>query len=463
MTGVQTCALPIFFRIEVHLINNGFNENKIIPLEYPVNNSSKIYANANQSFILLNINGIIQWMDTTKIWSNTNICLNAYTECRDAYVETRVLANNLNMFYTTSNSLVAYLSDLNGNALINKIIIFNINGKSYTKITDNKGKVSLNINLNPGSYRTLISFNGDDVFHESSKVVYVKVNKIVPKLILSQSGSYYKAKTLTVKVINSHTNKAMGNVMLSVKFNDKKVSLRTNSNGIATYNVPYAPGTYSVTVTTVSTNTLSAHSAKLNVKINKVTKVDISLTKLTTTYDSGKYFQIKVTKDSKPMIGVKLKIKVYTDNKYKTISLTTNNAGIAKYHCSKLSIGTHKVIIESGEPTQYLQADSKTSTIKINKAPTIVNAKDIIHKYKANKYFTANIKNKVTGKTITGIKVFLKVFTGKNYKTYTLTTNDKGTIYLNTKILSVGTHKVIISSANNKYTISCTRNIKIIK
>ena len=34
-----------------------------------------------------------------------------------------------------------------------------------------------------------------------------------------------------------------------------------------------------------------------------------------------------------------------------------------------------------------------------------------------NKYFTANIKNKVTGKTITGIKVFLKVFTGKNYKT----------------------------------------------
>ena len=98
------------FRIEVHLINNGFNENKIIPLEYPVNNSSKIYANANQSFILLNINGIIQWMDTTKIWSNTNICLNAYTECRDAYVETRVLANNLNMFYTTSNSLVAYLS-----------------------------------------------------------------------------------------------------------------------------------------------------------------------------------------------------------------------------------------------------------------------------------------------------------------------------------------------------------------
>ena len=163
------------------------------------------------------------------------------------------------------------------------------------------------------------------------------------------------------------------------------------------------------------------------------------------------------------MIGVKLKIKVYTDNKYKTIPLTTNNAGIAKYHCSKLSIGTHKVIIESGEPTQYLQANSKTSTIKINKAPTIVNAKDIVHKYKVNKYFTANIKNKATGKIITRIKVSLKVFTGKNYKTYTLTTNDKGTIYLNTKILSVGTHKVIMSSANNKYTISCTRNIKIIK
>ena len=451
------------FRIEVYLKNNGFNETDILPIEFPIGIYNRSSASVNQSFIWGNLNGTIGWHDFIKISNGTNICLNAYTECRDAYVETRVIANNLNMFYTTSNSLVAYLSDLNGNALINKIITFNINGKSYTKITDNKGKVSLNINLNPGSYRTLISFNGDDVFHESSKVVYVKVNKIVPKLILSQSGSYYKAKTLTVKVINSHTNKAMCNVMLSVKFNDKKVSLRTNSNGIATYNVPYAPGTYSVTVTTVSTNTLSTHSAKLNVKINKANNVDISPTKLTTTYDSGKYFQIKVTKDSKPMIGVKLKIKVYTDNKYKTISLTTNNAGIAKYHCSKLSIGIHKVIIESGEPTQYLQADSKTSTIKINKAPTIVNAKNIVHKYKANKYFTANIKNKATGKIITGIKVSLKVYTGKNYKTYTLTTNDKGTIYLNTKILSVGTHKVIISSANNKYTISCTKSIKIIK
>ncbi|WP_305557852.1 hypothetical protein [Methanobrevibacter sp. V74] len=72
--------------------------------------------------------------------------------------------------------------------------------------------------------------------------------------------------------------------------------------------------------------------------------------------------------------------------------------------------------MESGEPTQYLKADSKISTIEINKASTTVNAKDIVYKYKVNKYFTVNIKNKATGKIITGIKVSLKVYTGKTTK-----------------------------------------------
>lgn len=110
-----------------------------------------------------------------------------------------------------------------------------------------------------------------------------------------------------------------------------------------------------------------------------------------------------------------------------------------------------------------MTTNSKTSSITINKSTTIVNANNTVHKYKTNKYFTANIKNKVTGKVISGIKVFLKVYSGTKYKTYTLTTNAKGNVYLNTKILNVGSHKVILNSANNKYTISYIKNIKITK
>ena len=58
----------------------------------------------------------------------------------------------------------------------------------------------------------------------------------------------------------------------------------------------------------------------------------------------------------------------------------------------------------------------------------------------------------------------VKVYTGKKYKTYTLKTSSKGIAKLNTKSLSVGTHKVVVSSAN-KYCVakSAKSTIKITK
>ena len=56
----------------------------------------------------------------------------------------------------------------------------------------------------------------------------------------------------------------------------------------------------------------------------------------------------------------------------------------------------------------------------------------------------------------------MKVYTGKKVKTYTLTTNDNGNAKINTKKLSRGTHKIIVSSANSNYKISAKSKIKIV-
>ena len=71
---------------------------------------------------------------------------------------------------------------------------------------------------------------------------------------------------------------------------------------------------------------------------NVVTNIKITPTKMTTTYKSGKTFNIKVEDDSQsPVSGVKLNLKIFTGKRYKTATVTTNANGIASYDASKLA------------------------------------------------------------------------------------------------------------------------------
>jgi hypothetical protein len=62
------------------------------------------------------------------------------------------------MYYRNGSNFTICL--LNGTSpLGNKTVIFTINGKNYTKITDNDGFASLTINLNPGNYTITTTYN----------------------------------------------------------------------------------------------------------------------------------------------------------------------------------------------------------------------------------------------------------------------------------------------------------------
>ena len=91
-------------------------------------------------------------------------------------------------------------------------------------------------------------------------------------------------------------------------------------------------------------------------------------------------------------------------------------------------------------------------------------AEKLTAKKGAKKYFQVTVKNTKTKKVIKGVKLTLKVYTGKKYKTYTVKSNSKGIAKLNVKSLTVGTHKVVVNSAN-KYCVAKakTSTIKITK
>lgn len=216
-----------------------------------------------------------------------------------------------------------------------------------------------------------------------------------------------------------------------------------------------------------------ANQTVSNEKIsNKPKSISITPVKLSTTYGSGKYFKVKVTdgKTKKAVPNVNLILKLCTGKKYKKVTVKTDSKGIAKYHASTLSVGTHKIVVKVKDSKKFT-SKSKTSSVKISKVKLSISAPKITSYYKQNKKFRITVKNKESKKPMKNVKVKIKVYTGKKHKDYTLKTNKNGIITINTKSLTKGKHKVTIAvkstskvkSKTAKSSIKTIANSKYIK
>lgn len=275
---------------------------------------------------------------------------------------------------------------------------------------------------------------------------------IVGQIQLSQAGTYFGEKTVTVRVTDTNNGNApVSGVKVTLRFsNGQTATVYTASNGYATYAVPFNPGTYSVTASIDSSYSASPQTLG-GISIAKASAT-ISPSKLNTKFEANKYFKVKVvnSKTKRGIAGVKLLLKVYTGKKAKKVYVTTDGSGYAYYNAAKLKIGKHKVKVSIA--SSQVSAKAKTSKITVKKASTALDTYDALYYYKdvkKGKYYIG-IYNKDAGKYLKGIKLKVKVFTGKKSKTYTLKTKKDGFAILKTKGIKVGKHKVQITFKGNK-------------
>ena len=202
----------------------------------------------------------------------------------------------------------------------------------------------------------------------------------------------------------------------------------------------------------------------INTTLTKVTyPIDVTVKSASSFYyNSGKYFSFKLTNANTGAVMKNFKFTVILYNsaykKVKTYSLKTNAKGMAYLKgITALKPGYYYPMFKS---TNYY-LDEYELAFKISKAPTTVKAPKVTAKFKKSKYFKVTVKHKSTKKVVKSLKLKVKVYTGKKYKTYTIKTNSKGVAKLNTKKLKVGKHKVVISSGNVKYKVSAKSTIVI--
>lgn len=130
---------------------------------------------------------------------------------------------------------------------------------------------------------------------------------------------------------------------------------------------------------------------------------------------------------------------------------------------SGLGVGKYTLRVTTSPDDSHNSVDADLS-ITVNKATAVIKASKVTVALKKGTFWKIKLVDSKSGKAIANMKLTLKVFTGKKSKTLTVTTNSNGEANYQTKGLTKGTHKVVISGSHVSYNFNTlTSSIKVIK
>ena len=130
---------------------------------------------------------------------------------------------------------------------------------------------------------------------------------------------------------------------------------------------------------------------------------------------------------------------------------------------SNLPVGKYILRVTTTPDENHTAVDGDL-IITVNKATAVLSASKVTVALKSGSSWTIKIVDSRNNKPISGLKITLKVYTGKKYKTVTVTTNSNGVASYKTKSLSAGTHKVVASASHAGYNFNTvSSSIKVVK
>ena len=171
----------------------------------------------------------------------------------------------------------AILKDANGNLLVNKTVQVAYNGEIYNKITDNQGRVGLQVNLaKAGTYPITISFAGDDTYN-ASPLTLAKLTVTKKKTTIKASNKVFKAKkkskkiSVTLKTVKNPYDKKTylkSGKKVTLKVKGKTYTAKINKKGVAKFTIKLSKkGKYKAKIKFAGDDTYKASSKTIKIRI----------------------------------------------------------------------------------------------------------------------------------------------------------------------------------------------------
>jgi len=313
-----------------------------------------------------------------------------------AYVTDPIVAKNTQIIHNSGNYLKATFYDVYGNLLINKMIIFNVNGTDYYKRTNENGTAILDEKFDIGIYPVKIT--NIDVNHQ--KTVYLTIfTSIISKniTVYYNSGYDFNATLLDEDATPLSNSIVLFNVS-GTMYNEK-----TNGYGYVKLVVPLPVGTYVITTMNTKTNEIAVNKL---VVVTSINSQDMSRA-----YNSGMDYKATFY----DVDGSYLKNQTVTfevDSKKYTVR--TNNQGVAI-----LNVG-----LEEGEYdiTSVNPVTNQRSVNKLTILERIINNEDVTVYGNAATYYRVRVIDNNAVVCGAGETVTFKL----NGKTYNIKTDTTG-------------------------------------
>ena len=199
-------------------------------------------------------------------------------------VEYNVILNapDVKMIYHDGTRFIATLTDKQGNPIRDAPIEITINGKTYTKTTDEKGVVSLGLSLDSGIYTVTVNFKGLLNYTPITKQAKVTIEPTVKGLDVVKM---FRNNTQYYAIFTDSQGNPLKNKDIQFNINGVFYTKTTNDKGIAMMSINLNPGKYVITAINLVTGEQSGNNITVKSLIvqNDLTKYYLNASRFQTT------------------------------------------------------------------------------------------------------------------------------------------------------------------------------------
>ena len=316
--------------------------------------------------------------------------------------------------------------------------------EAVIRINNNVVSVS---NLAMGSYTLRITSTPDSNHNAVTRTVGITVNKANSKVEFTNPIVFdYLDVGLTTLILDGCTV-PLSNIKV-IDHDEALISI--NNNNVVSVSGLNA-GKYTLSVESIPDENHRASTSTMNITVNKIDS-KISFTKKNISFKYSKSGSTSVVLENCKIASMNIVGK--------NVKPTLKN-NIISISC--LDVGNYVLKVKTQPINNNYNSVERTIPISVTKNTAKITAKSKTFAYKSGVKWAITLKD-ASNSPISGMKVAIKVYTGKNAKTYSATTNSKGVANFDASKLAVGNHKVVLSVSHKGYTNKAvTSSVKVIK